>query len=202
MTLDEIFRGAITPSKWRALGAHLARQKITGGVGVRVSQDRFGTIVSAGRKTGGGGISASDCPFGEIIAVDSGGFTQGIRGGVIYCGDKNFNVPFRGINLASAGTWLIEISLSGIDPATDDDDEIFLSGVVTASGTPTWAAATYTGSENYTNNTNPATPPGTGAVIIPIGILTVADGAATLAPVGCGNVTVGQCAGILSLARG
>ena len=162
-------------------------------------RDRVFTV-NGGR--GGGGGSSSTCPFGEIVDVDDGTYTKAIRGGAMLCGDQNFNVAYRGINLASAGSWLIQITLTGVDPAADDDDEIFLSGVITASGTPTWGVVTYTGSEDYTSNTNPTTPAGTGTIVIPIGILTVASGAATFTPTGCGTITVGQCAGILSSSRG
>ena len=151
---------------------------------------------------GVGGGSAAECPFGEIITVDDGTYTKAIRGGAMLCGDQNFNVPYRGIALGADSWVLLKITLTGIDPATDDDDEIFLSGVVTASGTPAWGTVTYTGSESYTPNTNPSTPAGTGTIVIPIGILKVTSGVATLTPVGCGTITVGQCAGILSHTRG
>ena len=162
-------------------------------------RDRVFTVPGS---RGGGGGSSSICPFGELIDVDSGGFTKAIRGGAMLCGDKNFNVAWYGIDLTTPVSQLIEITLTGVDPASDDDDEIFLSGAVTASGTPTWGTVTYTGSENYTANTNPTTPAGTGTIVIPIGILVVAGGAATFTPVGCGTITVGQCAGILSHTRG
>ena len=163
-------------------------------------RDRVFTV--PGSRGGGGGAAASTCPFGEIIDVSSGGFTKAIRGGAMLCGDKNYNVAWYGIDLTTPVSQLIQITLTGVDPASDDDDEIFLSGAVTASGTPTWGTVTYTGTENYTANTNPTTPAGTGTIVIPIGILVVAGGAATFTPVGCGTIAVGQCAGILSHSRG
>lgn len=150
----------------------------------------------------GGGASSRVCPFGQIISVQDESYTKAIMGGALLCGDQNFNVNYQGINLESDGTWLVEISLSGVDPATDDDDEIFLSGVITASGTPTWNLVSYTGTENYTPNTNPSTPAGTGTIVIPIGVLTITGGSPRLDPVACGMITVGQCAGILSHTRG
>jgi hypothetical protein len=151
---------------------------------------------------GSGGSSASTCPFGEIIDVDEGGFTKAIRGGAMLCGDKNFNLANRGINLAVDSSTLVKITLTGIEFATDDDEEIFLPGVVTASGTPSWGTVTYTGSESYTSNTNPSTPAGTGTIVIPIGVLKVVSGVATFTPTGCGTIRVSQCAGILSHDRG
>jgi hypothetical protein len=158
--------------------------------------------LNPGRFVSGPG-QESTCPFGKIVTYADGEDTiTAILGGLFICGNKNFNVANREINLESDGSWLIKLTLSGVDPATDDDDEIFLSGVVTASGTPTWGAIEYTGSESYTPNTNPATPSGTGTLVIPIGILKVDDGDATLSPTGCGRIVAGQCAGILSYSRG
>jgi hypothetical protein len=203
MNLPEIFSGPITQAKWRELGRYLTGGVIRGGPGLRVRNVGGNTIISRVKsKTPGSSSSASGCSFGEIIDVDDGTYTKAILGGAMLCGDQNFNIENHGIDLTSAGSWLVQITLTGIDPATDDDDEIFLSGVVTASGTPAWGTVTYTGSEDYTANTNPATPAGTGTIVIPIGVLVVADGAATLTPVGCGTITVGHCAGILSHQRG
>jgi hypothetical protein len=147
-----------------------------------------------------GGTAA--CSFGSIITVDDGTYTKAISGGAFLCGDKNFNVPYRGINLGASGSWLVQITLTGIDPSTDDDNQVFLSGVITASGTPSWGTVAYTGSENYTPNTNPATPTSTGTIVIPIGLLVVASGAATLTSVGCGTIEATQCGGILTHTRG
>lgn len=142
------------------------------------------------------------CPFGEIISVSDGTYTQAISGGAFLCGDKNFNVAYRGIVLGTAGSWLVQITLTGIDPATDDDNQVFLSGVITASGTPTWGTVAYTGTQNYTANTNPSSPSGTGTIVIPIGLLVVAAGVATFTPVGCGTIDATQCGGILTHTRG
>ena len=161
-----------------------------------------GTIINL-QKPGVTSTSAANvCAFGEIITVDDGTYTRAISGGVFLCGDKTFNVPHRGIVLATSGSWLVKLTLTGIDPATDDDDQIFLSGIITASGTPAWGTVAYTGSESYTSNTNPASPSGTGTIVIPIGILVIASGSATLTPVGCGTIEATQCGGILTHTRG
>ena len=152
---------------------------------------------------GGGGSSPTTCPFGELeVSTDDPPVTA-IRGGLMTCGDKNFNVPKRDLNLAVDGQWLVQISLSGVTAATDDGDEIFLPGVTTATGTPTWANVAYTGSESYGSTTNPTSPAApTGTIIVGIGLLTIADGAARFVPTGCGSIRVSQCAGILTHARG
>jgi len=161
-----------------------------------------GTIINVQKPGVTSTSAATACPFGEIITVADGTYTRAISGGVFLCGDKNFNVPYRGIVLATSGSWLVKLTLTGIDPATDDDDQVFLSGIVTASGTPAWGTIAYTGSESYTSNTNPASPSGTGTIVIPIGILVVASGAATLTPVACGTIEATQCGGILTHTRG
>lgn len=166
-----------------------------------LQQLRDRVVVTRGRGGSGGGSSPSECPFGEIIDVDDGTYTKAIRGGAMLCGDKNFNVPFRGVGLAVDSWTLVKITLTGIEFASDDDDEIFLPGVITASGTPSWGTVSYTGSESYTSNTNPSDPTGTGTIVIPIGILKVTDGVATFEPTGCGTIRVSQCAGILSHTR-
>jgi len=145
----------------------------------------------------------TSCPFGEIIKwTDGENSITGIRGGLIACGDWNFNVADWPLDLGTDGSWLVEISITGVEAATDDDVQIFIPGVVTASGTPTWAKSAYTGSENYTSNTNPAAPGDDGTVIVPVGVLTITGGSPSLVPAGCGSATIGQCAGILNVTRG
>lgn len=162
-------------------------------------RDRKLSITGQNIRFSGG---ATGCSFGSIITVDDGTYTRAISGGAFLCGDKNFNVAYRGINLGTSGSWLVQITLTGIDPSTDDDNQVFLSGVITASGTPAWGTVAYTGSENFTANTNPATPSSTGTIVIPIGLLVVASGAAILTSVGCGTIEATQCGGILTHTRG
>jgi len=145
------------------------------------------------------------CSFGEIVINDDATNNRAILGGSIACGDQNFNVanyPFPTNSDGSEdGEWLIEISIGGITFNTDDDDSLVLPGIETATGTPTWNKIAYTGSQNYTSNTNPTTPTGTGTVILPVGVLTVNQANATLANTGCGAFYVDQCAGVLSYSR-
>ena len=149
--------------------------------------------------------STAKCSFGGIVLNDDPVNNRAIIGGAITCGDQNFNVanyPFPvKLDGTSDGQWLIEISISGISFNTDDDDSLILPGIETATGTPTWNKITYTGSENYTSNTNPTTPTGTGTVVLPVGVLNVSGGTATLANTGCGAFLVDQCAGVFSYSR-
>jgi hypothetical protein len=148
--------------------------------------------------------SVSTCPFGELETNTEDPPVTSIRGGLLVCGDKNYAVPNYALTLGTPGSWLVEINVTGVTAATDDDDELFLPGVTTATDpAPGWTLISYTGSENYTSTTNPASPATpTGTAIIGIGLLVIADGAATFTPTGCGTITVGQCAGILNHARG
>ena len=144
------------------------------------------------------------CPFGEIIPYDGEATDTAIRGGVVYCGDKNFDVPPQGLNLEVDGVWLVYLEID-CESNRDDDGEIFLPGIKTsAETTPStfWDKKTWTEGTSYDDNTNPDVADGIGTIIIPIGKLTIADGAARLDPVACGNVTINQCAGILSHTRG
>ena len=148
---------------------------------------------------------SSPCSFGGIVNNDDPTNNRAILGGAITCGDQNFNVanyPFPvNANGSQDGQWLIEISIDGITFNTDDDDSLILPNIETATGTPTWNKIAYTGSENYTSNTNPTTPTGTGTVVLPIGVLRVSGVSATLANTGCGAFYVDQCAGVLSYSR-
>jgi hypothetical protein len=180
---------------------------VTSVTGGKLRQSTSGTTIAIPRttniKTTGGG--STSCPFGELITVnDESEFTQGIRGGIVYCGDKNFNVPYQGINLATSGVWLVFLEI-GCESNRDDDNEIILPGIKTSAETDPssfWDKKTFTTGTSYDDNTNPTVTDGLGTIIIPIGKLTVADGAASFERVGCGNVTIGQCAGILSHTRG
>ena len=117
-------------------------------------------------------------------------------------GDKNLNVPYYDIDSEVDGQWLLEVSISGVSFNTDDDDTLMLPGIETASGSPTWNAIAYTGSEDYSDNTNPSDPTGTGTVVLPIGLLTVTeDGRSFLSPTGCGSFVVNQCAGVMTYER-
>jgi hypothetical protein len=170
------------------------------GLGIRTSRTPGGTTLSVIKKRSP--ATTILCPFGEIISVELEGFTRGIRGGVCYCGDKNFNVPPKGINLDANGTWLVYLSVP-CESQRDDAGEIFLPGIVTssASAESLFAKTAWTEGTDYPDNTNPDVSDGLGTVIIPLGKLTIKKGGADFEKVGCGNVTINQCAGILSFSR-
>jgi len=194
-------RGSVTIPRFpRGIGnfAKFAREVIQ-----CLQQLRDRVVVTRGGRGVGGGSSSNGCPFGEIQTNTEDPPVTSIRGGLMICGDQNFNVADQPLTLGTPGEWLVEISMDGVTASTDDDDEIFLPGVTTATGTPAWNNIAFTGSENYTDTTNPSSPSSpTGTIIIGCGRLTIADGVASFVPTGCGTITVGQCAGILSHSRG
>lgn len=210
--------GLIHPAAWNAMLDEIdalrkdlrrCQPRNSPTVKFKTTPDGF-TAWAASTPSGGTGAAATICPFGEIIAIDDETeFSKGIRGGMIVCGDKNFNVPYLGLNTDPEHNTskLVQIILSGVACATDDDAEIFLPGVTTTTGTPEWdTSISYdpeaTPPASYTDTTNPASPASpTGTIVIPIGILTIVSGVPRLAPVSCGNIAISQCAGILSHTR-
>ncbi|MES2923681.1 MAG: hypothetical protein V4819_19155 [Verrucomicrobiota bacterium] len=171
-----------------------------------------GTTLWIKKRTGGGSSAApaGPCYFGEIISYteetedsDSSGTPKtGIRGGYLEAGDKIWNVPNREIDLGASGVFLVWIRVA-ITANTDSTHVATLSGLET-SEEPTWENGD--GSDDYEDkvipNPFPTSAPGDGVAIVPIGILTIADGAATLARTGCGNIIIDHCPGTLSHHRG
>ena len=161
-------------------------------------RDREQSAEHGGPSIGGG------CPFGELVTT---GESKSINGGVIFCGDRNFNVDPYDVDLTTAGKWLVEVSVSGISANTDDDHELILPGIKTASGSPAWVRNAWSPGASYSNNVNWTSPTSTATLVVPIGVLavTIAEGetvgTVTFDPVSCGNVYAGQCAGILASER-
>ena len=150
--------------------------------------------------SGGGGSSAptGSCPFGEIATEAGDTF---IRGGIIYCGESNIEVPNQELNLAAEGEWLVWIEVDCI-ANRDDDNEIFLPGMTSATAPASdWDKVSWSSSASYPDNENPTVSTGSGKIIVPIGRLEIEDGSATLLQASCGNITINQCAGILSHTR-
>lgn len=161
---------------------------------------------------GGSGGGSVTCYFGDLetwtegegdAAVDK----TGIRGGIVYCGDKNFSVPRKELVLTSDGVWIIYLEID-CESNRDDDNEIILPKIKTSSETDPasfWQNDAWSigpPETQYPDNTNPSVSDGIGTIIIPLGKLTIADGAASFVKVGCGNITVEQCGGTLSHTRG
>ena len=199
------FRDMNIPGDPRLLDAISRRTPSIAGGGVT---HVFGsTIVVPERQRRVAGSTATTCYFGEVITYPVGEETKtGIRGGNIACGNKNFNVPNKELNLASNGVTLIYLEIS-VTANNDDDGEILLPGIETSTETTPsgfWKSASWTAEPvtQYPDNTRPLVTTGVGKIIVPIGKMTIADGAATLEAVGCGNITINHCGGTLTAARG
>lgn len=203
--------GTITPSTYNAIRKALIeldkrfdRIELLSSPDITIKNSESGyTAILKRRSTSS---ASAPCSFGAVYSPVGETVTRAILGGALMCGDQNFAVPHYTVATstdgAADGEWLVEISLSGIEFATDDDDVVFLPGVVTASGTPAWNLVSYSGVENYTDNTNPSTPGGSGTIVIPIGRIIVTNDAVQFFPTGCGDIYVTQCAGILRFTRG
>ena len=152
---------------------------------------------------GGGGATAEFCPFGEVITIPgSDPPAQGIRGGVVHCGDQNWNFDPQEINLAVNGIWLVYLDVVDLEVNRDDDGEILMPGVKTGTKpTGDWGKTAWSIGTDYPENTEPVASTGIGSIILPLGKLTIADGAATFERAGCGNFTITHCAGTLGYTR-
>lgn len=140
------------------------------------------------------------CVFGDIVSInDESEFIVGLLGGVCICGDKNFNVPYYGIDLETNAELLISLKLDNIKFNTDTDNTFILPGIDTSTGTPSYEETAAT--SNYPDNINPSTPTSMGTIYVPLGLLTVLDGNATFEAVTCGSILISHCGGILNSTR-
>jgi hypothetical protein len=203
MELSEIFQGRPSDAKWQALGEYLRQGTVRGGPGLRVRKVGNKTIISASRKKTVGGATAEFCPFGEVITIpDSDPPAQGIRGGIVHCGDQNWNFDPQELNLDVDGTWLVYLDVVDLEVNRDDDGEILMPGVKTGTKpTGDWGKTAWSIGTDYPENTEPVASTGIGSIILPLGKLTIADGAATFEQAGCGNFTITHCAGTLGYTR-
>lgn len=143
------------------------------------------------------------CPFGEIIPAEDDG--KALRGGIVYCGDKNFTVAPMPIVLATDGKWLVYLLIE-CESNRDDDEVILLPGIKTSAddvatffNKDPWTAGPP--ETQYPDNENPVVSDGLGTITVPLGKLEITDGKAKFSPLGCGNITINQCGGTLSFSR-
>lgn len=165
------------------------------GPGLTESQGPDGRTFTAIAGIGG---NNGPCPFGEMIDIPDDG--KAINGGIVFCGDKNFFVPYYTIDLGTDGDFILYLELA-CEANRDDDEEIFLPGIKTSSETTPSTFWTLSTDASYSDNILPDVSDGIGNMIVPIGSLTVAEGVATFGPTGCGNVFIGQCGGTLTHSR-
>lgn len=140
------------------------------------------------------------CSFGRAFKNTESGDWY-LQGGNLICGDKNFFVEDKLVNASNDGEYLVFLRLNKIKANTDDDEEVILPGVSTTSGTPEWGSTPYSEGVNYPDNTNFTEPTSEGTLIVPLGVMTIEDNVVSFGSGVCGNVTVGQCAGVLLFTR-
>jgi len=196
----------ILASDWNTLVDALAARTPRPSAGMEIVFTSGGFIYRV-RPSASAAPAPVSCPFGEIITwIEGEGENAetktGIRGGVVYVGDKNFNIDATALNLEADGTWLVYFEIE-CESNRDDDGEIILPGIKTtaAETLPMQHLVRETGT-NYPDNTPPAASNGIGTVIVPLGKLSITDGTPSFEPVSCGNILIGQCAGVLSHTRG
>ena len=110
-----------------------------------------------------------------------------LRGGTLYGGDANRNVADYLIDLETDSEMLVWLRVA---VTANTEDSVLMPGLETCAA-PTWETGTV--AADYPDNTAPDITTGAGVRIVPLGILTVADGAATFDRTGCGNITLGFC---------
>lgn len=140
------------------------------------------------------------CSFGRsYLDPESGDWY--LQGGNVLCGDKNFFVADKLVNASTDGEYLVFIKLDSIKANTDDDEEIILPGIRTSTGTPQWDNTPYTEGVNYPSNTNFTGPTSSGRIIVPLGRMRIEDEVVSFELSSCGDISVNQCAGVLSYSR-
>lgn len=150
-------------------------------------------------------ISRESCPFGKLVTIPHSPdpSTKGIKGGLITCGNKNFNVTDYDLgDTLVDGNFVVYITIP-CESNMDDDSELILPRILTSSLTAI-TDSEWTVGESYPVNTNPTVASvGIGTFIFPVGSFSVTDGKVmNFSPTACGTCYIDQCAGILTHTRG
>ena len=185
----------ILASDWNLLIDAIEARTPRPGTGVELVSSSGGFTYRV-RKTVASGSSSDECPFGEILTYKDGDTTKsGIRGGVVYAGEKVWNVDPKALTLTVTGTFKIFLE---VGVTANVEDGVLLPGIKTSTA-PEWKQVA--GDGNYPNQTIPTAPTGIGKAIIAAGILTIEDGSATFAKAGCGSIRIDHCPGTLTHTR-
>ena len=194
----------VLASDWNLLLEAIAARTPRPSPGLELVHSSGGFIYRLRPVAGGGAtVPGEPCPFGEIITwVDGEQAKTGIRGGIIHCGDQNWNVDPQELNLGADGAWLVSIKVD-VEVNRDDDEELLLPGIKSGDRpSGDWDKTAWSEGTDYPANENPEPDTGSGTIYLPVGKLTIADGSARLDPAGCGNFTITHCAGTLGYTRG
>ena len=192
----------ILASDWNTMVDALAARTPRPSATLEIVSTSGGFSYRARHGAGSGSSAGSDCPFGQITtwvegAGDEAATKTGIKGGVVYAGDKVWNVSNKELNLEATGTFLVWLEIS---VTANVEDEVLLPGLKTSTE-PVWKQVGSSGG-NYPDQTIPTAPAGTGKAIVAIGLLTIKDGVAKLSPTGCGTIYVSHCPGSLTADQG
>ena len=195
----------ILASDWNLLIEAIAARTPRPSPGLELLLSSGGFIYRLRPTAAGESAPAPPCPFGRIVTwVEGEGESAvsktGILGGLIHCGDQNWNIDNQELNLGADGTWLVSIEVD-CEVNRDDDGELLLPGVKTGTKPDEWTRTAWNEGDDYPGNTAPEAETGTGTVVLPIGKLTIRNGSARLEATGCGNFTVTHCAGSLGYTR-
>ena len=184
----------ILASDWNTMVDALAARTPRPSASLEIVSTSGGFSYRARHGAGSTGNAVPECPFGQIVTwVEEETVKTGIRGGVVYAGDKVWNVSNKELNLEATGTYLIWLE---IGVKANVEDEVLLPGLKTSTE-PEWKQVGSSGG-NYPSQTIPTAPAGTGKMIVAIGLLTITDGVAKLSPAGCGTIQVTHCPGSLT----
>jgi len=189
---------AILASDWNTLVDALAARTPRPSAGMELVSTPGGFAYRARQAAASTGAALSDCPFGQIVTWVVGEGEEavtktGIKGGVVYAGDKVWNVSNKELNLEATGTFLVWLE---IGVTANVEDGVLLPGLKTSTA-PVWLQAASSGS--YPSQTIPTAPAGVGKAIVAIGLLTIADGTAKLSATGCGTIILSHCLGSLTI---
>jgi hypothetical protein len=201
MTESTSIQSLVTSFSKPEIGMPAARNDQPPSYGPRVPEFQKTIEINRPFAASSGLPALATCFFGELVVEGSDTF---IRGGLVHSGDKHFNVPNYELILGTPIDKLVQLKLD-VEVWRDDDNEILMPGVKTSSETDAstfWDLKTWTTGTDYDDDTPPDVADGIGSIVIPIGHLVIADGAATFSLVGCGHVTIGHCGGTLSHSRG
>lgn len=190
------FPGRKPPADSRTLKAIHSRTPKLGSPGT-VTHVPGGVILTPRNIRQRVGTPPTPCPFGQIVTIPAVGATpagKGIKGGIVFAGDKTWNMEPLELNLAAPGEWLVWLE-AGV--TANNEDGVPLPGLET-SDEPTCEQGAV--ADGYPDITAPVVVTFVGTMIIPLGTLTIADSRATFEKVGCGNITIGFC-GSLNHAR-
>ena len=184
----------ILASDWNTLIDALEARTPRPGMGLELVSAAGGFTFRARKSSASESSQSTNCPFGEIITYQDGDTLKtGIQGGVVYAGDKVWDVEPKALTLTATGTYKVWLE---VNVTANVEDEVLLPGIKTSTE-PAWKQS----GDSYPTQTMPTAPSGTGKAIIALGTLTLKDGKANFVKTGCGVVRIDHCPGTLTHTR-